>query len=138
MINDERVSRNDTCSSFDSYHLSGDSEYQNDEESSLGSYSDVNDDGDLEVSPVSREQGEDPQLGIETTLSDQVEEYKSKLGEQMAIEDLQRLVGITSAEENAVSKSDMPPYEIRWENQEDKLSSLTWINLSHNGIYIII
>ena len=112
---DEHVINNDTGSSFDSYYHSRDYEYHDDEESSLGSYSDANEDGDLEVSPVSHKQAEDPQLGIETTLSDKVEEYtsKSQLGEQMAIEDLQRLVGITSAEENGMSKPDMPPYQIR-------------------------
>jgi hypothetical protein len=87
----------DTASSLDSRHR------HYDEESSLGSYSDV----DAAVYNVVCEE-----VQVQEKETEIVENDGDRL-QQMPLQDLHRLVGITSAEERYESKPDMPPYKIR-------------------------
>jgi hypothetical protein len=89
-----------------------DSRYRHyDDESSLGSYSDV----DAAVYNVVCEevQVQEKETEIETSLSTVEVENDGDRLQQMPLQDLHRLVGITSAEERYESKPDMPPYKIR-------------------------
>ena len=108
----------ETGSSLDSHHR----EYNDD--SSLGSYSDVDADntGINDVNSIVCEEVEGPDPGIETSLSNQSNlepENPDNQAEKMVhmpMRDLRRLVGMISEEEMCdinMSKPDMPPYKIR-------------------------
>jgi hypothetical protein len=111
IINNQTLEGANTGSSMDSYYR----DYRHDDESSLGSYSEV----DAVVVEV-EEAHDEP--GVETSLSENYEpdekenEQLNRNLEQLPLKDLHRLVGIASEEEerfDVQSKPDLPPYKIR-------------------------
>lgn len=122
IINDPTLDGADTRetgSSLDSHHR------KYDDDSSLGSYSDVEADNmDInDANSIVCEEVQGPDPGIETSLSNQsnsnVENQDSQTQTMvhMPMRDLRRLVGMISEEEIMcdmdMSKPEMPPYKIR-------------------------